>query len=454
MTLWGGRFSGKMDPAAWNLNASISFDYRLAQQDIKGSLAWAQALAKANLLTADECQKICNGLHRVADEFHQEIFTCLPSDEDIHTAVERRLAEFIGPLAGKLHTGRSRNDQVATDFRLWFIDHVPELLLVIADFQGILIQRAENDLGILLPGYTHLQHAQPILLSHWWLAHFWPLHKDRQRLNEMLARVRILPLGSGALAGTPYPIDRTWLAKELGFDIPAHNSLEAISDRDFVAEFLFCAALLGTHLSRLSEMIILYTSSEFKYFELSDAFATGSSLMPQKKNPDIFELARGKSGSLLGNLVGFLSTLKGLPSAYDKDLQEDKAPVFSAFDNLLAILPVITKAVETITVNPTRMRSAIDTGMLATDLADFLVFKGIPFREAHSLVGQAVVRAAQLQVPLESMPLSEYQKINSLFSQEIYQVFDPDQSIEKRAVKGGTATQAVLAQLEEAKTSL
>ncbi len=454
MTLWGGRFSGKMDPDAWTLNASIKFDYRLAQQDIRGSQAWARALAKANILSTKECQRICSGLDRVAEEFILGNFTYLPSDEDIHTAVERRLGEIIGEIAGKLHTGRSRNDQVATDFRLWFMDHIPELLQAIAGFQETLIHCAERDMGMILPGYTHLQRAQPILLSHWWLAHFWPFHKDRQRLIELSARLRILPLGSGALAGTPFSIDRAWLSKELGFDSPAPNSLEAVSDRDFVAEFLFCAALIGSHLSRLSEMIVLYTSSEFKYFELSDAFSTGSSLMPQKKNPDIFELARGKSGSLLGYLAGFLVTLKGLPSAYDKDLQEDKVPVFAAFDTLLAILPVMAKALDTITVDPVRMRAGIDAGMLATDLADYLVLKGIPFREAHSLAGQAVARAAQLQVSLDKMPLTEYQSLHVLFENDVYQVFDPNQSIARRASHGGTAKEAVLAQLEEAKACL
>jgi argininosuccinate lyase len=454
MTLWGGRFSGKMDPDAWTLNASINFDYRLALQDIRGSQAWAGALMKANILTSEEFQSIYSGLTSVAEEFTLENFTFLPSDEDIHTAVERRLGEIIGPIAGKLHTGRSRNDQVATDFRLWFMDHIPELLQSIAGFQKTLIQRAERDMGIILPGYTHLQRAQPILLSHWWLAHFWPFHKDRLRLIDLSTRLRILPLGSGALAGTPFSIDRTWLAKELGFDSPSPNSLEAVSDRDFVAEFLFCAALIGSHLSRLSEMVVLYTSSEFKYFELSDAFSTGSSLMPQKKNPDIFELARGKSGSLLGYLTGFLGTLKGLPSAYDKDLQEDKVPVFATFDILLAILPVMAKALDTIKVDPVRMRAGIDSGMLATDLADYLVMKRVPFREAHSLAGQAVTRAAQLQVSLDKLPLTEYQSLHVLFDNDVYQVFDPNQSIARRASHGGTAKEAVLAQLEEAKACL
>lgn len=454
MTLWGGRFSGKMDPEAWALNASISFDYRLAPQDIRGSQAWAKALQRAGILTAQECQILCEGLLNVGNEFDRNNFVFHPTDEDIHSAVERRLGEIVGLLAGKLHTGRSRNDQVATDFRLWFMEHLPEIDQAIVGFQKTLIQRAEEDLGVILPGYTHLQHAQPILLSHWWLAHFWPLHKDRQRLAELTARTRILPLGSGALSGTPYPIDRTWLAKELGFDAPAPNSLEAVSDRDFVAEFLFCAALIGSHLSRLSEMIILFTSAEFQFFELSDAFATGSSLMPQKKNPDLFELARGKSGALLGYLAGFLATLKGLPSTYDKDLQEDKLPVFNSFDMLNSILPVLTKALQTIKIHPDRMRSRVDAAILATDLADYLVLKGIPFREAHNLIGKAVARAAELRIPLDQMPIEEFQTLSPAFDAQLYQVFDPDQSIAKRASYGGTAESAVRVQLKEAKACL
>ena len=454
MTLWGGRFSGKMDPEAWAFNASIGFDFRLAQQDIRGSQSWARALQRAGILTAEECQVLCEGLQSVADEFHEGSFTFHPSDEDIHTAVERRLGELVGTLAGKLHTGRSRNDQVATDFRLWFLDNLPKLNRAIAGVQRTLIQRAEVDFGVIMPGYTHLQRAQPILLSHWWLSHFWPLHKDRQRLRELSIRTSILPLGSGALAGTPYPIDRAVLAEELGFDSPAPNSLEAVSDRDFVAEFLFCTALMGSHLSRLSESIIIFTSAEFGYLELADAFTTGSSLMPQKKNPDVFELARGKSGTLLGYLAGFLSTLKGLPSAYDKDLQEDKVPVFNAYDTLTAILPVLSKALQTIKVHPEMMRASMDSSMLATDLADYLVMKGVPFREAHSLAGKAVQRAGELKTPLNQLSIEQYQNLSPVFDSEVYQVFDFDQSIARRVSRGGTARQAVLAQLEEAKACL
>jgi argininosuccinate lyase len=318
MTLWGGRFSGKMDPAAWRLNASLAFDQRLAQQDIRGSTAWAQALEQAGILSPGESDQICQGLQAVAEEFAGGGFAFQDSDEDIHTAVERRLGELIGPAAGKLHTGRSRNDQVATDLRLWVLEAVSRLEAALLGMQQALVGRAEADMDLLMPGYTHLQRAQPILLSHWWLAHFWPLQRDRERLAELKRRTAVLPLGSGALAGTPFAIDRAALAGALGFLAPSPNSLDAVSDRDFAVEFLFCCALIGVHLSRLAEAVVLFTSAEFAYFELSDAYATGSSLMPQKKNPDVFELARGKAGTLTGLLTGLLAVLKGLPSTYDK----------------------------------------------------------------------------------------------------------------------------------------
>ena len=381
MTLWGGRFSGKLDPQAWVLNASLGFDRRLALQDLRGSIAWAQALEKAAVLTHAESTQICTGLEAIRGEFERQEFAFHESDEDIHTAVERRLGELIGPAAGKLHTGRSRNDQVATDMRMWLLEAMQNLDSALFGLQTVLLERAEADLEILLPGYTHLQRAQPILLGHWWLSHFWPLQRDRERLMQVRVRTASLPLGSGALAGTSFPVDRDALAAGLGFTQPSANSLDAVSDRDFVAEFLFCAALIGSHLSKLSEAVVLFSSAEFGFFELSDAFSTGSSLMPQKKNSDVFELARGKAGTLLGYLTGWMATLKGLPSTYDKDLQEDKVPVFNAYDTLMAVLPVLAGALQTMTLHPARMRAAIDPGMLATDLADYLVQKGLPFRQ-------------------------------------------------------------------------
>jgi len=454
MTLWGGRFSGKLDPAAWTLNASLGIDQRLAAQDVRGSLAWAGALEKAGVLTPEESVQIRQGLLAVAGELGSGAFTFQESDEDIHTAVERRLGEIIGPLAGKLHTGRSRNDQVATDFRLWLMDSFPGLDGAITGLQGALLQRAEGDLDVLMPGYTHLQRAQPVLLSHWWLSHFWPLSRDRERLHDLAGRTSVLPLGVGALAGTTFWVDRHALARELGFARPAPNSIDAVSDRDFAAEFLFWAALAGVHLSRLAEGVILFSSAEFGFFELSDTYATGSSLMPQKKNPDVFELARGKAGSLLGSLTGLMATLKGLPSAYDKDLQGDKEPVFSAFDTLIALLPVLAGAIRTLTIHPERMRRSIDPAMLATDLADYLVKKGIPFRQAHELAGKVVQRAAVESKALDTLPLEEYQAICPAFAADVYAVLDPQRSVSRRIAYGGTAPEAVVAQIKEAHENL
>jgi len=352
MTLWSGRFTGKLDAAAWLLNTSLPFDQRLAAQDVRGSMAWAGGLFKAGLLTEAEHAAILSGLNQIAGEFAQNTFTFHESDEDIHTAVERRLGELIGATAGKLHTGRSRNDQVATDFRLWMLDAIEQLNSAICILQSALLNLAEKHTTTLMPGYTHLQRAQPITLAHWLLGHFWPLERDKDRLNDLRDRVAVLPLGCGALAGTAFEIDREALTMALDFDSPAQNSLDAVSDRDFAAEFLFCAAMMGVHLSRLSEQMVLFTTAEFGFFELSDSYSTGSSLMPQKKNPDLFELSRGKAGTLLGLLTGMLATLKGLPSTYDKDLQEDKVPVFQAFDTLTLILPVLAGALETMTVRP------------------------------------------------------------------------------------------------------
>ena len=452
-SLWGGRFSGKLDKNAFDLNTSLPFDQRMAIQDVKGSVAWASALVRVGVLTEDKSSRIISGLEAVEAEFESGSFAFADSDEDIHTAVERRLGELIGPLAGKLHTGRSRNDQVATDFRLWILDNLPALDAAIAGLQFTLVTVAEKHLSTLMPGYTHLQRAQPITLAHWLLSHFWALQRDRDRLSDLRDRVAVLPLGCAALAGTAFPIDRESLAKSLGFDAPAPNSLDAVSDRDFAAEYLFCTAMVGVHLSKLSENVILFSTAEFGFIELSDAFSTGSSLMPQKKNPDMFELARGKAGTLIGLLTGLLSTLKGLPSTYDKDLQEDKVPVFQATDTLLAILPVLAGALKTMTVNEKRMLAAIDASMLATDLADYLVRKGVPFREAHGISGKAVRVAAEKSISLDKLSLNEWQAIGP-FDADVKDVFDPMKSVEARNAIGGTSPQSVKEQLLNAKPLL
>lgn len=451
MTLWGGRFTQSLDSLAWDLNSSLAVDQRLALQDVDGSLAWAQAIHQAGILSDKEHASIALGLDTVRKEFSQGQFVFAESDEDIHTAVERRLTELIGDVAGKLHTGRSRNDQVATDFRLWMLGAIPELQAALKYLQTALVENAESAGETIMPGYTHLQRAQPILLAHWWLSHYHPLQRDIERLDDLVKRVSILPLGSAALAGTPIPVDRNELAKSLGFSKPSQNSLDAISDRDFAAEYLFCTTMVSIHLSKLAEQIVLYTTAEFGFFELSDAFSTGSSIMPQKKNPDVFELARGKTGTMIGMLTGLLSTLKGLPSTYDKDLQEDKQPVFEATDILLMILPVVANAVRTITAKVERMRDAIDSTMMATDLADYLVSKGIPFRETHAIAGKIVRVAEEKKVGMEKLPLEAYQAECPEFEADVYQVFDPLKSIEKRNAIGGTSLKSVKMQIAECK---
>ena len=437
--LWGGRFAGGVDPQAWEYNASIGFDIRLAEVDIKASIAWAKALGKANVISSLEQDGITRGLEQVLLEFRENKFELQPTDEDIHTAVERRLTEFIGPNGGKLHTGRSRNDQVATDFTLWILDAIKEIDAALQSVQSSLIHRAEKDMGVLVSGYTHLQQSQPILLSHWWLSHFWPLARDRQRLAQLHERASVLPLGSGAMAGTPYPIDREFLAAELGLKTISPNSIDAVSNRDTAVEFLFIASLIGVHLAKMSEALILFSTAEFGYITLSDAYTTGSSLMPQKKNPDTLELTRGKAGTITGRLCGLLTTLKGLPSTYDKDLQEDKVPVFETFDNLHMMLPVMTGLLETLQVNADRMQANLNPAILATDLADYLVAKSIPFRQAHELVGKVVRLSEEKKIPMHELSVDDYQSIHTAFSQDVYDVFIFEKAVDKRDLPGGTS---------------
>jgi argininosuccinate lyase len=454
MTLWGGRFTENQNQLAAEFNNSLPFDWRLAAVDVRGSIAWALALARANVITALEAEQLVAGLNTIQDEIESGALDFNTGEEDIHTLIERRLGEIVGSVAGKLHTGRSRNDQVATDFRLWVMDAIEQIDAQVKNLQAVLIKRAEMDLewNVLLPGYTHFQRAQPILLSHWWLSHFWPLQRDRERLRQLRDRMAVSPLGAGALAGTAFPIDRSALAHDLGFNSASPSSLDAVSDRDFAAEFLFVAALLGVHLSKLAEALILYSTMEFGFIELADAFSTGSSLMPQKKNPDALELTRGKAGTLIGFLTGLLATLKALPSAYDKDLQEDKPAVFAAADTLSIMLPVMAGAIDTLTVHTDRMQAALDANMLATDLADYLVQRGVPFREAHGLAGRAVKKAIELGVSLDRLPAYEWKAISPLIEEDVAGVFDFTASVNRRSVSGGTGSDAVKQQLEEAKS--
>ncbi|MEX0787576.1 MAG: argininosuccinate lyase [Anaerolineales bacterium] len=451
MTLWRSRIPGESDPSAQALNSSLAVDHRLGPQDVRASAAWSRALLRAGVLTPAEAEKIATGLAAIGTELETGGFGFQETDEDIHTAVERRLTELIGPLAGKLHTGRSRNDQVVTDFRLWVLDHLPALDTAIADLQASLLERAEADAGITLPGYTHLQRAQPILLSHWWLSHFWALTRDRERLDQVRHRTGQLPLGSAALAGTAYPIDRDALAADLGFEAALPNSLDAVSDRDFAVEFLFCVALTGVHLSRLSEPVVLFCSREFGFFEIADAFATGSSQMPQKRNADVFELARGKAGAMIGALAGLLATLKGLPSAYDRDLQEDKLPVFMAHDNVSLTLPALTGALRSLVVHRERMQSALEPDLFATDLADYLVRRGIPFRQAFEISAGVIRLAGERSKSISELSLDDLRTLSPAFESDVHDVFDVSRSLAQHSARGGTAPEAVAEQLKEAR---
>ncbi len=449
--LWGGRFAKATDALLEKFNTSIGFDWRLYAADIQGSIAYAQALVKTGILTSHEASMIIDGLRAVCVEFEEERFTFAPDDEDIHTAVERRLHELIGEVAGKLHTGRSRNDQVATDIRLYLLTILPTMRQHLTDLQRALVEQAEANIEVMMPGYTHMQPAQPILFSHWAMAFFWKFQRDIERLADMEKRVAVLPLGSGPLAGNAFGIDRAMLAETLGFTSITENSLDGVADRDFIVEFLFWAAMVQVHLSTLSEDLIIYATAEFGFVEIDDAYSTGSSIMPQKKNPDPLELARGKSGRMIGNLVSLLTTLKGLPTAYDKDLQEDKEPLFDAIDTLEIELPVIAGVLKTLRVNAPRMQGALLDEMLATDLADYLVRKGLPFRQSHHIVGQ-VVRAAIAQgCSLRELPLQTYQALSPLFTADITESLNFRQSIEKRDVPGGTSSSSVLAQIKAAR---
>jgi argininosuccinate lyase len=449
--LWGGRFKGRTDELMRQFNDSISFDRRMYAADVRGSVAYAGALARAALITAAERDQLVAGLERVRAEFDAGTFQLRPGDEDIHTAVERRLGELVGPVAGKLHTGRSRNDQVATDMRLYLLDVIAALQEAIVQLQRALVDRADEHLDVLMPGYTHLQQAQPLLFSHWLMSFFWKLQRDLERLAGVARRTAVLPLGAGALAGNPFSIDRQALAADLGFRAIAENSVDAVSDRDFCVEFLAWAALVQVHLSGLAEDLILWSSREFGFVQVDDAYATGSSLMPQKKNPDSLELMRGKSGRMVGHLVGLLTTLKGLPSAYNKDLQEDKEALFDAVDTLSLELPIAAGLIRTLKVNAGRMAAALDGAILATDLADYLVRKGVPFRQSHVLVGQAVKRAETLGLSLQDLALADFQAIHPAFGGDVYEVFDFRQSVAARDTTGGTAPAAVRTQIERAK---
>ncbi|KAL4401789.1 argininosuccinate lyase [Malassezia pachydermatis] len=430
-------------------NESLSYDKRMWAQDIRGSQAYARALVGCGILTSDEASQIVDGLSRVGEEWKNGNFKAAPEDEDIHTANERRLKELIGPVAGKLHTGRSRNDQVATDMRMWMLDEVDAMVSLMKELLSVMAKRAEQEIDVLMPGYTHLQRAQPIRWSHLLLSHATYFASDLERLRAMRPRVSMLPLGAGPLAGNPFAgLDREALAKDLGFDSVGPNSMHSVSDRDFVVEMLMWASLFSVHASKIAEDLIIYSSSEFGFVQLSDAYSTGSSIMPQKKNPDSLELLRGKSGRLFGHMSGFMMSIKGIPSTYNKDMQEDKEPLFDAVDTTKACLQILTGVLSTMSINAPKMRAALTTDMLATDLADYLVRKGIPFRETHHISGSAVKMAEDRKCELSDLSLADLRTLHPAFDEDVTLVWDPEQSVERRNAIGGTSRRAVHEQVE------
>ncbi|MEX2572378.1 MAG: argininosuccinate lyase [Gemmatimonadota bacterium] len=455
--LWGGRFDAEPSVEMDRLNRSLPVDRRLWREDVAGSRAWAAALGGAGVLSDEEVRQLTEGLDQVERKlasFARDDWEGSP-DEDIHSLVERLLRETVGSVAGKLHTGRSRNDQVATDTRLWALHAIDRLDALLGGLLKALLQQADANLETVMPSYTHLQRAQPISAAQWVLSHGWALARDSDRLGEARARVSVLPLGSGAIAGCPFPIDREFLRTTLGFRAISPNSIDAVGDRDWIAELLFVCASIGVHLSRLAEDLILFTSAEFGFVRLSDTFSTGSSLMPQKRNPDAMELARGKAGRLIGSLMGSLTLLKGLPTGYNKDLQEDKEPLFDSVDTLGALIPAVAGAVATMSFDLTRCAAAIDPAMLATDLADFLVRRGVPFREGHEMVGRLVRASEELGCSLAELPYDRFIAISPEFADaDLEALFDPRKSLESRGSPGGTGTEAVRAQIEALRQQL
>ncbi len=451
--LWGGRFASGPHPLLDAVNRSIGTDFRLWPHDVRLSKAWARALGRAGVLSASDVDAIVEGLSRVADRLAAGA-TPIDTDEDIHTMIDRLLHEEAGAPASRLHTGRSRNDQVATATRLWTIAACEQLNLALVDLQSALLQQAEALQDAVLPAYTHLQRAQPVSGAHWLLAHFWPLHRDRQRLVSATRGTSVMPLGSGAIAGSAFPIDRHALREDLGFEHISYNSIDATGDRDFVAETVFVCAMTAAHCSRLAEDMIVYGSSEFGFVKFGDQFSTGSSMMPQKRNPDVFELARGSGARVLGDLVSMLATIKGLPSGYSKDLQDDKRAMFNAVDLLLLVLPAMAGAVAELRFDTKRMREAVTGGMMATDLADYLVRKGATFREAHGVVGRLVREAEQAGVELNELSLQQVRNAHPLLGEDAMEALGVDASMAVRNVAGGTGKEAVATQLKQAHASL
>ena len=451
--LWGGRFGASPAEAFERLNASIPFDIRLAPYDIQGSIAHARMLGERGIITVKEVEDLVRGLRSVLEEVWSGRFSWALSDEDVHTAVERRLRELVGDVALKLHTGRSRNDQVALDLRLFVRDAAERIRAALLAAMRALVEVAEGYKDSVLPGYTHLQRAQPILLSHQLLAHFWAFERDLKRLEAAGGAANVSPLGAAALGGTPHPVDPALTAETLGME-PLVNSLDAVSERDFALDLLYACTVLGVHLSRLGEEWVLWTSSEFGFVRLDDAYSSGSSIMPQKKNPDAYELMRGKAGRLIGNLNALLVTLKGLPPGYSKDLQEDKEPLFDSVDSVLAMLAVLPEMLRTASFDGARMKAAAGGFALATELADYLAAQGVPFREAHRAVGQLVRRCEELGVTLEEVPAEELNAAHPILADLPRNLLTPEGSVANKTSTGSTSPASVEEQLERARKVL
>jgi argininosuccinate lyase len=448
MRLWGGRFAGGPAEALARLSVSVQFDWRLAPYDLIGSRAHARVLAGAGLLDPDELGQILAALDDLESACATGEFRPTVEDEDVHTALERGLLERLGTLGGKLRAGRSRNDQVATDLRLYLRDHARGVAASLIELADALTEQAARNVDTPAPGLTHVQHAQPVSFGHWLLAHVQPLLRDLERLSDWDSRAAISPLGSGALAGSSLPLDPAAVAKELGFKAPAANSMDAVADRDFVAEFLFITAMTGVHLSRLGEEVVLWTSTEFGWVELDDAFATGSSIMPQKKNADIAELARGKSGRLIGGLVAVLTMLKGLPLTYDRDMQEDKEPVFDAIETLQLLLPALAGMISTMTIRVDRLAAAAPVGFsLATEVADWLVRKHVPFRDAHEITGRLVALCSARECELEDLTDDDLKTVSEHLDPSVRQVLSVDSALAGRTTPGSTGPGPVAEQL-------
>ncbi len=448
--LWGGRFSEPTDREVEAFTSSLHYDRRLSRFDIEGSIAHARMLAKQGIISKAESQAIVGGLRRIHDDIEGGNFSFHPDDEDIHMAIEKALSGLIGETAGKLHTARSRNDQIALDIRLYLRDEIGRTRRLVAELKSGFLDLAKKECGVILPGYTHMQKAQPVLLAHYLLAFWEMLDRDGARLRDCIKRVNVMPLGSAALAGTSLPIDRHYVARLLHFPTVTENSMDSVSDRDFVAEFVFAASLIMMHLSRFCEDIVLWSSDEFGYVEIADAFTTGSSIMPQKKNPDVAELIRGKTGRVYGHLVALLTILKGLPMTYNRDLQEDKEPLFDTVDTLQACLKVLTAMIGHLSFKRTRMEAGAAGGFsTATDVAEYLVMKKVPFREAHGIVGKLVAFCIRKKKTLSALTLTELRKFHPGFEKDLFDCLTVRQSVNARSATGGTAEETVRTRIRE-----